>query len=146
MSNTTGAGFGDLLSQQKPEPISAISLPHPTPHEQLAQVWEQHQDNPQQQALLSTTYCLTHTPHLAAWLKEKIYASLPDRLLKEMLTPSPLRGGMGRGADGRPTGTSDGRLVALCLLAEATTVSSPAKRGRPGGGFAPRLAFVAEGL
>src|SRR5690606_1822860 len=65
---------------------------------------------------------------LASWLKEKIYASLPDRVLKDLLAGDP--------SDGRPTGTSDGRLVALCLLAEATAVSSPAKRGRPGGGFA----------
>ncbi len=40
---------------------------------------------PQQQALLSTAYCLAHAPHLAGWLKAKIYASLSDRLLKALL-------------------------------------------------------------
>ncbi len=86
-----------------------IFLPHPDPHDHLAQVWAQHQDDPQQQAVLSTQYCLAHAPHLAGWLKDRIYASLSDRLLQALLF----------GDD-----QADGRLVALCQLAEATAATS----------------------
>ena len=69
---------------------------------QLNTLWDQHAAAPGQQALLCARFCVEHAPHLAAWLKARILASLPDALLAHLLFKQP----------------DDGRIQALSLLAQ----------------------------
>jgi hypothetical protein len=95
---------------------------------ELETLWAEHATAPQQQALVCAEFCRTHAPHLAEWLKARIYAMLPDSLLTELLLRQP----------------DDGRIQALNQLAQLhsahdinpeppVTSPSPARTKRVGG-------------
>lgn len=81
--------------------------------------WECFSADPQRQALETAQWCIQHAPHLAEALSQKIHASLPDNLLKQLLF--------------KPTRLEvDGRIAALNLLAhcKASYVPDPHRQIR----------------
>lgn len=76
---------------------------------QLNTLWDQHAADPGQQALLCARFCLESAPHLTEWLKARIYASLPDAVLTQLLFNRP----------------DDGRIQALNLLSQQDKPAAP---------------------
>src|SRR5690349_13206544 len=78
----------------------------------LNDLWESLAADPPRQALESAQYCIDHAPHLAEALSAKIYANLPDSLLKQLLF--------------KPTSLEvDGRIAALNALAHCKASYAP---------------------
>jgi hypothetical protein len=75
----------------------------------LEDLWAASAHHPSQQALACAVWCVEHAPDQAAWLKSRIYATLSDNQLKELLFRNP----------------TDGRIQALNLLAQ---VHQPQKK------------------
>lgn len=74
---------------------------HLSPTANIMLLWEALSSDPERQAMECALYCQSQTPQLASWLKAKIYAELPDTLLKKLLFHSPI---------------PDGRIQALTIL------------------------------
>ena len=81
----------------------------PSPTERLLRLWEELTHDPERQAMECALYCQNHAPQLATWLKTKIYADLPDTLLKKLLFH---------------TTAPDGRIEALTILSGMTAGNS----------------------
>lgn len=79
---------------------------------QLNALWEEHAADPGQQALVCARYCLETAPHLAEGLKARIYASLPDAVMIQLLFKQP----------------DDGRIQALNLLTRSDPPAAPLKQ------------------
>jgi hypothetical protein len=82
---------------------------------QIEHVWADLAHDPEHQALDCALLCEQEAPQLAAWLKARIYAQLPDSLLKELLFHAP----------------TDGRIRALSLLSALTETRHPSARSIP---------------
>ena len=78
----------------------------------LERLWADLAHDPERQALECAWLCQKEAPQLATWLKVRIYAVLPDSLLKTLLFHSP----------------TDGRIQALSLLSTLTDPSRPPAR------------------
>ena len=85
-------------SQRKNQPI-----------DQIERLWSDLAHDPAQQALACAALCRDSPPQLAAWLKAKILADLPDTLFKQLVFAEPL----------------DGRIEALNILAEVHAPPRP---------------------
>ena len=77
---------------------------------QIERVWREMAADPQQQALVCSVLCVREAPYLAAWLKQKILAELPERKLLELTRPP----------------VTDARILALNRLCEVTASPRPA--------------------
>ena len=81
---------------------------------QIETLWQKLADNPERQALDCTALCVTLAPQLAAWLKARILAGIPDRELAAILRPP----------------VTDGRILAysqLCALSGPTALPPASK-------------------
>ncbi len=83
----------------------------------LNALWDSLAADPPRQALESAQWCIQHAPHLADALSAKIYAGLPDVLLKQLLF--------------EPAGLKvDGRIAALDALAHCKASYVPDPHGQ----------------
>ena len=78
-------------------------------------MWHDLACDPQRQAQVCSALCLDKTPHLAAWLKGKILAELPERELLKLIRPP----------------VTDERIIALNRLCELTEPPGPTRPASP---------------
>ena len=89
--------------------------PYITAQAHLEQRWQALAGDPAQQALACAALCLAEAPQLAAWLKAKILADIPDRELAAILRPP----------------VTDGRILAYNQLCQIATPTPPPQPSRP---------------
>ena len=78
----------------------------------IEQLWADHADDPERQALECAAWCVAHAPHLASGLKHRIQATLSDTLLAQLAFNQ----------------TDDGRIRAYTQLSQAVAPLPPPVR------------------